>query len=372
MFRSAKQPAPTDATKDQRPLQAAQELHLCNNSRHLLFALADIVSRRAVAQIIYLEDDAPLLSAFKAGLARAYPDIAISYSTDADQIVAFSGLPVTGVLRRNLRLGGPLGITRATRWALPLLSGQRFKTGYIYHPGLFTAKPAAFACAHVVMRESGLNNYVTFRARGSKAVIRALSGLPSTRQVWGEERWIDVIEVSQPQRLPASVRQKAHSLSFASILAKLSVAQSAVLGCIFVPAPPKLRDQATQRAVLLTQPLDMIGLCSAADKLLIYQTIVKVLYQQGYDVYVKFHPLEAAYAISDASYFDVDFPVELWAAIGLPRFDLAVALCSASLTEGEALIADKAVQLIEAQLFNAAGFAHWQADLPAGLDVLKH
>lgn len=358
------------ATENKVWSTAADELHLCNNLRHLMFALADILGRSAQARIVYLEDDAPLSASFKNRLQAACPDFDILYTTDAAQIAEFGGLRLTGVLRRNIRIDPARGLTRATRWRLPILAGQRFRTGYIYHPGLFTAKPASVSCDHVVMRESGLNNYVTFNVPWPKALIRALCGLAPFRQVWGEENWLDVIEVSRPENLPVAVRAKGKQLTFEQLLGKLDKNQAATLGLVFVPSPPVLERRPARRAVLLTQPLDEIGLCSTAAKHAIYQQIVTVLGGQGYEIHVKYHPTEQPYPLKGCAAFEVNFPIELWTVLGLPRFNLAVALCSASLTEGEALVATKVVQLLTPATFNEPGLTHWRAMLPAALDVL--
>lgn len=350
--------------------RACDELHLCNNLRHLMFALADIVGRAANARIIYLEDDAPLLVTLKKRLRDIYPNIDIHYSTDAIQIAGFAGIPFTGILRRNLRFDTAHFLTRATRWCLPDLDGQRFKTGFIYHSGLFTAKPASASCDHIVMRESGLNNYVAFPVPWPKTIVRALSGLRPFAQIWGEERWVDVIEVARPEQLPQPVRAKGRTLTFANLLGRLDKAQAKALGRVFVPVLPVLPDTSAPRAVLLTQPLDTVGLCSKAEKYRIYEQVIGVLSDQGYDVHVKHHPTETAYPLVDCTAFDANFPIELWATLGLPRFDLAVALCSASLMEGEALVANKVVQLIAPAAFNAAGLADWRRALPAGLAPL--
>lgn len=355
------------ATENEVWSTAAGELHLCNNLRHLMLALTDIQGRTAQARIVYLEDDAPLSIAFKKRLQATYPHIVIHYTTDAAQIAAFGGGRMTGVFSRNIRIDPRRGFVRATQWTLPILAGQWFGTGYIYHPGLFTAKPASFSCDHVVMRESGLNNYVAFKVPFAKALIRALCGRVPFRQVWGEEHWVDVIEVSWPDHLPPAVRSKGRQLTFAQLLDRLDPRQTAELGQVFVPLPPVIEEKSAHRAVLLTQPLDTVGLCSTQEKHELYQWIVNILEAQGYKIHVKYHLTEQPYPLKNCAAFDVNFPVELWTALGLPRFDLAVALCSASLTEGETLVATKVVQLLTPATFNAIGLTQWRAALPAAL-----
>lgn len=346
---------------------AASELHLCNNLRHLFFALADVLGRGVPARVIYLEDDAELSNDMKARLARVCPGVTMTFTMDAEQIALFANLPriTPEILRRNLRLD----LTRALRWALPLLQGQRFDVGYVYHPGLFTAKPVAGTCAHVVMRESGLNNYVTLAVPPFKAIIRRLAGLPAHEQIWGEEPWINAIEVTQPDRLPAAIRHKARALSFATLLARLNVAQRDMLAGVFVSKIPLLETD-KRRALLLTQPLEVVGLCTRPQKIDIYTQIAAALQAEGYVVYLKHHPAEQSYALSGTTLLQMDVPIEVWPLLQLPRFDLAVALCSASLSEGPSLFADRIVQLMAANAFHPEGVSLWCDDLPAGLSVL--
>ncbi len=360
------------AAQNKSASRSVSELHLCNNLRHLMFALADILGRSAQATIIYLEDDAQLSKSLRMRISETYPHIRLLVSTDAAQIAEFGGIDLTGLMRRNLRFDGVRGFTRSTRWALPMLTEQRFDIGFIYHTGLFSAKSAAFSCDHVVMRESGLNNYVALPVPWPKAVVRACVGLPPFRQVWGEERWVDVIEVSRPEYLPARVQAKARGLTFAKLLGSLDEKQALTLGRVFVPTSPELNLKPEPRAVVLTQAIDDAGLCTSAEKKAIYQGIVDVLQAQGYDIHVKHHPTETPYSLTGCTTFDANFPVELWATLGLPRFNLAVALCSAALIEGEALLAKKVVQLITPAQFNVAGVRQWRATLPDTLAVLKH
>lgn len=360
------------ATQDRKQRAVAEELHLCNNYRHLLFALADILGRKAAACILYLEDEAPLSDAFKQRLHDGYPDVEMIYTTDAAQIAEFRGIPLTGVLRRNLRFDGVRGFKTATRWHLPLLTGLRFKTGYFYHSGLFSAKPASASCDRVVLRESGLNNYVSLPVAWPKALVRLACGRSPFSQVWGEERWVDAMEVTYPQQLPLAVRAKGKALTFAQLLGRLDTDQSTALAHLFVPAPPVFEASDVRRAVLLTQPLDTIGLCTAAQKHAIYQQIVAVLHRQGYEIHVKHHPTETPYALDGCATLASKFPIELWAILGLPRFSIAVALCSASLIEGETLVAERVVQLLQSTDFNPEHLGRWRATLPEGLSALEH
>lgn len=345
------------------------ELHLCNNPRHLFFALADALGRDVRAVVVYLEDDVPLDAAMKSRLAVFERRIRVLFSTDAAEIAHFSGFPAyfPDILRRNLRPSG----TRATGWKLPMLGGRHFTTGYIYHPGFFTSKPIRASCDYLVMREAGLNNYVTHPVSGLKAVTRALCGLSWRGQTWGEEPWVDAIEVTNPDRLPERVRVKARQHGFTEVYESLKPDQVCRLAAVFLPNPPVIDTQNGPAALILTQPLDKIGLSSETEKRQIYTHIAIHLKKQGYQVYVKHHPTDTSFALEDAKTVQASFPIELWPALHLPRFDLAVALCSASLVEGEFLLAERVEQLMLPDAFTAAGCKALMQDWPSALKNLS-
>lgn len=347
----------------------AVELHLCNNLRHLFFALADALGREARVVVLYLEDDVPLDAAMKSRLAEFEPHIRVLFTTDVAEIAHFSTFPLVfpKILRRNLRSNGIL----ATDWKLPILRQQQFATGYIYHPGFFASKAASASCDYVVMREAGLNNYVTHSVSGLKAMMRALCGLPWREQTWGEESWVDAIEVAHPDRLPVRVRVKARQHGFTDVFRVLESDQVDRLAAVFVPNLPVIDAGSTPTALILTQPLDMVGLVSNLEKRQIYTFIAAHLNGIGYKVYVKHHPIDSFFTVDGTQDVQADFPIELWPALGLPRFDLAVALCSASLVEGEFLLAKRVQQLMPPDTFNATGCKTLMLDWPAALKDLS-
>lgn len=356
-------------TKTGGPFAEAVELHLCNNLRHLFFALADALGREVRAVVLYLEDDIPLDAAMKSRLAVFDPHITVHFSTDAAEIAHFAQFPspFPDIVRRNLRLNGTL----ATGWKLPVLKKQTFVTGYIYHPGFFASKPARASCDYLVMREAGLNNYVTYPVSGLKAVMRALCGMPWRTQTWGEESWVDAIEVAYPVQLPARVRGKARQLGFNDVYEPLDPDQVDRLAAVFAPDMPVIDTENGPTALILTQPLDKVGLASEAEKRQIYTQIATHLKGRGYQVCVKHHPTDTFFAVEGAQDVQANFPIELWPALRLPRFDLAVALCSASLVEGELLVAERVQQLMQPDSFNAAGCRKLMLDWPTALNNLS-
>ena len=336
------------------------DLHLCNNYRHLLIALASISSQGRPAVVVYLEDDLPLPADARRRLAEACPFAEFIFSRDADQTKAFARLPraLPAIVRRNLTVGGRFGLCRPRSWQPPLLKGRRFATGYLYHSGFFFSKVVAGLCQTVVLRESGLNYYVVMRVPLPKAILRFGNGLPPLRQTWGEERWIDALEVSCPQDLPEAVRDKARRLTFADVMDTLPEDTAHRISAAFLgdfhqaPHQPK-------SALLLTQPLSEIGICSVLEQHRIYRAIATKLETAGYAVYVKPHPRDLEARQIGVQTLPATFPVEAWPYFSDQKFHLAVALCSASLTSGARDFAERSLQLLSPEAFNACSFHLW-------------
>ncbi len=346
-----------------------RSLHLCGNYRHLLQAVADLVADNQPGTIVYLEDYLPVSGALREKLRVACPLIEFIYTTDANEMRAFQNLPrfLPAILQRNLRLGGKSGVQAPTSWAGPLIGTRRFGTGYVYNSGFFLAKVVAGRCDRVVLRESGLENYVRFPVHGLKRLIRALWGLPPRHQVYGEERWIERIEVARPEALPAEVRKKGFRFTLAEVLGKLPPLQAGLISSAFLDADPITLDQDKPSAILLTQPLDLVSICQSADKHRIYSGIIDDLQSSGYRVYVKHHPRDTNISPTAAIAIPATFPMEAWPYFSHQRFDVAVALCSASIASESSSFADRAIQLLDPDEFNAAAFAGWPDKITASL-----
>ncbi len=337
------------------------DLHLCNNYRHVMMSLATIAHVGRPAVVIYLQDLLPMPADMRMRLALACPLATFLFTHDASQMQTFARLPrfLPAIMRRNLTLGGRFGITTPRNWRMPLLKGQQFATGYVYHAGFFTSKVVAASCARMVLREDGLNNYARLSVPPLKAVLRALSGLSPRHQIWGEERWIDAIEVSHPAHLPASVRSKARALTFSDVMDILPVQTARNIASAFCADLPKIGRVGARTAILLTQPIDDIGICTFADKQALYAQIAAHLTAKGYRVTIKPHPREVAIALPNVTNLPPAFPVEAWPYITDQKFSLAVALCSAALVSGARAFADQTTQLVPATMFNVDHFAKW-------------
>lgn len=345
------------------------DLHLCNNYRHLLISLANISATDRPATVIYLEDVLPIPADLRVRLATACPQAEFIFTNDADQITAFARLPTAlpAILRRNLSLGGRFGMQRPHTWQPPFLSKKSFATGYLYHAGFFLSKAVAGLCDQVVLRESGLNNYAPIAVPPLKAMLRRLNGLPPHAQIWGEEPWIDAIEVSHPEDLPAAVRGKARRLTFADVMDILPAATAHRIAAAFLGTTPTTIMLHPRTAILLTQPLVEVGICTPAEKQALYENIGQRLSTAGYQIYVKPHPLEAHFHLPGACALPAAFPIEAWPYFSDQKFGLAVALCSASLVSGARTFAHRTTQLLQPHDFNAKTFISWPIQIEAAL-----
>ncbi|WP_146188823.1 polysialyltransferase family glycosyltransferase [Albidovulum aquaemixtae] len=298
--------------------------------------------------------------AVQSPLADLCPNARLMFLYDRHMIARFANLPgwFPGIARRNLRLpmgGGPL----PRLWCPQEVAGEHFDIGYIYHPGFFSAKVFAGLCRHVVMRESGMNNYIELSISPFKAVLRALTGLSPRRQVWGEERWIDAIEVEAPEALPSSVQHKARRMQFADVLdqAPSGLIREAVR--LLAPAVGDI-DLPAGSAILLTQPIDELGLCTPAEKREIYGYLAEALSRRGYRVFVKNHPREETYRLPGTDEMPHGFPIETWPLVHSRQFALAVALHSASLAQSSTKFAARKIQLLGGLDVDCASLDDWK------------
>lgn len=362
----------TARTVTERNGQPSLNMHLCNNYRHLLIALASILADGEPALVVYLEDDLPLPPTLRARLAMVCPQAEFLFTTDRAQMQDFARLPgfFPALLRRNLSVS-PSGLVRPIGWQPHCLAGRRFRTGYLYHSGFFFAKVSAGLCDRVVLRESGLNNYVPHAVPALKSIVRLASGLPARKQIWGEESWVDVIEVARPDDLPAAVRAKARKLTFDDVMNTLSAKAADDLGAAFLGDVPLIDSALHRSAILLTQPLDSIGLCSPDQKVALYQSIAARLHAAGYEVTVKHHPRDAGFDVVGTTQIPAAFPIEAWPYFTPQRFALAVAICSAALAGGSREFAQTAIQLLPPNRFNLQGFPQWESSIAAALRKLS-
>ncbi|UXU74440.1 MULTISPECIES: polysialyltransferase family glycosyltransferase [unclassified Paracoccus (in: a-proteobacteria)] len=342
----------------------APDLYLPSNPQTLLAALASALGQGHPAQIVYLDDAAPLPDHVRAAIQRRFPDISLSVRSDREAIAEFANLPrfLPAVLRRNLAFRRGRGLCRPAD-APPAWLGPHYRTAHIYLSGNFLSKTLRRRCDTLVLREEGLLNYHSLRFGPGKALLRLASGKSPRRHYMGEESWIDRIELDDPQALPPRLRAKARQLGLAQLMQRLSPELARDIAALFWQGPlPDLRQGG---ALLLTQPLDQVGICSTAEKQAIYRTIRDRLTQAGLNVVIKRHPREAdrADATDDEVSLPAFFPIEAWPWLTRQKFDLAVALCTAALNTRGGLFSHRQVQLVDPGPFGRKQLGDWQGRL---------
>lgn len=344
-------------------------LHLCNTHGQVLVALCDIVRTDDPVTLIYLDDEIPLPVPMQTRLRAAFPFLTLHICQDRAMADNFANLPraFPALIRRNLRWGGRM-LQTAQGWLPNMLAGQVMTHAYVHNTGFFMAKVVAGPAQIVTLRESGLNNYAGRPVTGLKRILRLLAGLNPNSQIMGEEPWVDHIAVSRPEDLPAAVRAKGQTHKLQNHLALLNKTQKQTLLHCLAPDLPDL-PKGARTALLLTQPLDLVGMCNPATKKRLYGDMVTRLVADGFTVFLKNHPRDVPFTLPQTTSIDAVTPIELWSLAQNQRFDLGVALCSAALAHSTDDLCTQALQLISPDHFHATGFKDWYAEIPTRLDA---
>ncbi|PPL15525.1 hypothetical protein UN63_12235 [Oceanisphaera arctica] len=179
-------------------------------------------------------------------------------------------------------------------------------------------------------------------------------------QVWGEESWIQSIEVEYPDKLPERIKKKAVELKFSTLLSGLNNKARSSFVKVF-ELESFYRMSSEKSCLVLTQPVDQVGICSAEFKINLYRIIVEKLTEKGYRVFIKQHPKELDYILDNTTKLPTLFPVELWFYLTSHRFDYCVALCSSGIHANGEPIARKSEQLIPLKFFNANYVSDWES-----------
>lgn len=332
---------------------------LCGSPSQLLFALADIAQCSEPTEILYINDLHALDPALEKRLALGFPELRLTVANDMNSEAEFSNLPTIcpAILRRNLRRDG-LRLIAPMHWTQGPLGARRYRTAYTFHTGPFLAKVLAGAADKVILREDGLSNYHLKPMPLFKRVLRQLNGYQTATQVMGDEHWVDLIEVSRPEDLPTALKQKASHFDALGRAARLSTEAKDRIIEVFAPTDSELSDPVAS-AVLLTQPLDAIGMGSFEQKIILYQKLADILKGAGYSVYVKNHPREKPYVLRETTSLNNKIPAELWTLSGKQPFQIGVALCSAGLMPHSGSFCRKSIQLVDPTKFIAGEFTRW-------------
>lgn len=317
--------------------------------------------------IIVLDDGTVMTKSIEFQLKTHLPHLTLVVCNDAEMAQSFATLPALApaLIRRNIRLDAK----RPQHWRPDFLEGQHFENAYIHNSGFFMAKVVAGISDKVTLRESGLNNYIQRPVTGLKRLARLIAGYPIGSQVLGEETWVDEIAVSRPLDLPAQVRSKGLQLDLSAQLLSLTPAQKLTMLECLKPDFPSLPAE-TRNVLLITQPLDLVGMCDTGEKLEIYRDITDQLRQAGYNIFLKNHPRDTDFELPDTTQLKSATPIELWALTTDRRFDLSVALCSAALSHRAGLFCTKSVQIVDPAEFYPANFQGWKTDISRRLQAV--
>lgn len=340
-------------------------VHLCITHRELLFALSDAVLDGGASKIVVLDDSVVFSATLRERLDELFPEVEFWFTSDRLILNEFQTLPeiLPDLVRRNLRRG----FVRPDQWQPARLKGRSFDVGYVYNSSIFAAKVLSGVCSRIVLRENGLNNYSPYKSSGLKALVRLLWGLSPTEQYLGEEPWVDRIEVRRPEALPQKLWAKAVRHDPQMRILDLSLEDRARLFSVFAPEVPAIRED-SRSALLLTQPLELIDICTEREKRDLYQSLSNEVSSRGYTVYVKNHPRETPYGLDGTQSVDHNFPVEILPLGTNSKFSLGIALCSASLSGPGAMFCARSLQLVEPEQFNPDDAAFWR---PRLLDNLR-
>lgn len=351
------------------------EIHVCDNYAQLLVATADLAARRDPGMpapvLLYLEDHLGLDDHLCRELS-AVTGAEIVRASDRSEIERFARLPrwMPGIVRRNLsldRVGRPIV---ANRWSGSSIGERSFDVAYVYHPGYFMSKVVSGRAEAVVMRDCGYAAYVRHRVPWSRKLPRLLAARSARWQTWGEEPWVDLIQVARPELLPSSVRPKAEPLTVDELLGRLDASTARQVGSAFWGDADPIVIGEEPTALLLTQPIDDLGMCSSAEKRDLYETLAERLRVRGYDVVVKPHPRESAGVLDDVPTLPPSFPIEAWVYCGHRPFDVAVSLNSAALAPTAVSFAARTVQLVPHERFYPAFRAQWNGHIEHAFSAL--
>ena len=350
----------------------APDIYLPSNALTLLAALASALGQDHPAEIVYLDDDIALPNHVATGIRQKFPQIAFSVRSDRAAIDAFATLPkgFPDLIRRNiapdLRVGLRRPANRPPEWLAP-----RYRTAHVYLTGKFVAKTLPGRCETIVLREEGLGNYYSLPFGPGKALLRMLLGRSPRRQIMGEEKWIDRIELSRPEALPPRLQAKASRLELADLLSRLPGNLAHEVVKVFWQGP--LSSPVAGSALILSQPIDMTGVCSTEEKQAVYAAIRQRLINAGFAVTTKRHPRETTRPCphgEDAT-IPAFFPIEAWPWLTDWKFDVAVALCTSALDTMGGHFSTRQLQLVDPAQFERRELGLWRERLDqwcAGLE----
>lgn len=344
--------------------------HLCITYKQLLVSITTAVKDESAHHSIFFPCDyQEIEDGFSKRLREEFIGEHINFIFDADSVhlSEYKSLCFLGnnILTRNITYKDGTFYSPFS-WAKKYFNYGVFDKCFLYHSGPFISKILSGASAKVILREDGLSNYVKHPIPLWKGMIRFFFGLPVKYQVWGEESWIDELEIESLDKLPQEVRFKAKK---SPINAVKEISNDVKLKSKFqrafcLPSSFVLNESGHKKVLLLTQPIDDVGYVSEQKKINIYQEMINRLSLiNNCDVYVKQHPRESSFSYSNAIPLPKDFPIEL--IVGNQSFTISISLCS---TASAIELADINVSMIPLEMFNKSNVLTWDSIINAELE----
>ena len=335
--------------------------HLCISLRQLIIAISesygDIKNKHTIfapRNFFYNTDD------FFVKLKGVFENenIIFIFNDEEYYLREFNSSKSKNIICRNLTIRNKKILT-LNKWSKLYSNIESFDIAYLYHSGPFLAKILAYSSNYVVLKEDGIANYCEHKLTFLKSIIRLFFFLNPRNQVWGEERWIDILDVKYPEKLPKRVQKKSRKNQF-DLLNKLKTNKNLKQNIydLFSIDLRFINESQGKKIIIMTQPVDQDNLISKVDKKIIYQYIIDFFGDKG-SVFLKQHPREFSDIYSNVISLDKNFPIEVISNDIM--FDYSISLCS---TASDFNIAENNLSLIEVKFFKQEYSNKW-------IDIIK-
>ncbi|KOO06686.1 polysialyltransferase family glycosyltransferase [Vibrio hepatarius] len=344
--------------------------HLCITYNHLLYALSSAIIKNKARHTIYMPTDYQFVpESTRINLVNTFPEVKFVFEEESFFLEEFMTMPsfFPSIVKRNLSIQ-KYRFIRPFSWKGSLLS-KPFSLLYIYHSGPFLAKVLAGNSKKTILRGDGFANYKERKIGVLKGSIRFAFGLPFSKQVWGEEPWVDEIEVVDPSLLPNNVvKNKSSKLDIGSIVKVCNEDhfKRAIIDCFSLNILPNSDFESS--VLFLTQPLDTAKLCSTEDMHRINNLVIDFFVQRGLTVYIKQHPREDYKTYKNTLELSRSAPIEIYSLLGV-KFAYAVSLHSAGIQD-EFIIAKIQKNLVPLCDFHAESFHLWKGFVDKNLNEI--
>lgn len=282
-------------------------LYICQTVRHLLISLLHAAQSKLVKTRIVINFEHQNLKKTmfdESILSSVFFDIEIIYLSEGKVVSLINSDNLLGknnILSRNLYIGkSGIGLIHEKLKSFLPISDELF----IFHDQVFLSKIFK-SHRSVTLFDDGLANYSYKKERHPlKIVLRLLQFKHPIKYAYGEHTQIAqmLLTHGRVEDLPKHIRFKARVFNFQNYLRE--PANTTFLKKFF-----KLKVVTDTELLILTQNLDGAGVYKKADKLGIYEVLIKRLISLGFSrIAIKIHPSEEAV---DYSYLVNKYNLEL-------------------------------------------------------------